>query len=63
MVAELIVLLTEDLNPFYYFLDEYTYEVGNTLLQPQFTDNIESSHTYNGFLTTTINYSKTKCFY
>jgi iron complex outermembrane receptor protein len=50
----------QDLNPFYYFLDEYTYEVGNTLLQPQFTDNIELSHTYNGFLTTTINYSKTK---
>ncbi|MEP6583455.1 MAG: outer membrane beta-barrel family protein, partial [Ginsengibacter sp.] len=49
----------QDLNPFYYFLDEYTYEVGNTLLQPQFTDNIELSHTYNGFLTTTVNYSKT----
>ncbi len=50
----------EDLNPFYYFLDEYTYEVGNTLLQPQFTDNIELSHTYDGFLTTTINYSNTQ---
>lgn len=50
----------QDLNPFYYFLDEYTYQVGNTLLQPQFTDNIELSHTYNGFLTTTINYSNTK---
>ena len=50
----------QDLNPFYYFLDEYTYEVGNTLLQPQFTDNIELSHTYGGFLTTTINYSNTK---
>ena len=49
----------EDLNPFYYFLDEYTYVVGNTLLQPQFTNNIELSHTYNSFLTTTINYSKT----
>lgn len=49
----------EDLNPFYYFLDEYTYEVGNTLLQPQITDNIELSHTYRGFLTTTLNYSKT----
>jgi len=50
----------QDLNPFYYFLDEYTYQVGNTLLQPQFTDNIELSHTYGGFLTTTINYSNTK---
>ena len=49
----------QDLNPFYYFLDEYTFEVGNTLLQPQYTDNIELSHTYNGFLTTTLNYSKT----
>lgn len=47
-----------DLNPFYYFLDEYTYQVGNTLLQPQFSDNIEISHTYGGFLSTTINYSK-----
>jgi len=47
-----------DLNPFYYFLDEYTYEVGNTLLQPQFSDNIELTHTYNGFLSTTINYTK-----
>ncbi|MEO8823879.1 MAG: TonB-dependent receptor [Ginsengibacter sp.] len=47
-----------DLNPFYYFLDEYTYQVGNTLLQPQFSDNFELSHTYNGFLTTTLNYNK-----
>lgn len=49
-----------DLNPFIYFLDEFTYNVGNTLLQPQFTNNFELSHTYSGFLTTTINYSKTK---
>ena len=48
----------DDLNPFYYFIDEYTYEVGNTLLQPQYSDNIELSHTYKGFLSTTINYSK-----
>ncbi|HVZ96321.1 MAG TPA: outer membrane beta-barrel family protein [Chitinophagaceae bacterium] len=50
----------QDLNPFYYFLDEYTYQVGNTLLQPQYTDNAELSHTYNNFLTTTLNYSRTK---
>ncbi|MEO5646970.1 MAG: outer membrane beta-barrel family protein [Chitinophagaceae bacterium] len=49
----------QDLNPFYYFLDEYTYQVGNTLLRPQFSNGIELSHTYNGFLTTTLNYSKT----
>ena len=49
----------QDLNPFYYFLDEYTYEVGNTLLQPQFSNNVELSHNYKGFLNTTLNYSKT----
>ena len=49
----------QDLNPFYYFLDEYTYKVGNTLLKPQFTNSFELSHTYKGFLTTTLNYSKT----
>lgn len=48
-----------DLNPFIYFLDEFTYNAGNTLLQPQFTNNFELSHTYNGFLTTTLNYSQT----
>jgi hypothetical protein len=49
----------QDLNPFYYFLDEYTYRVGNTLLKPQFTNSVEFSHSYKGFLTTTLNYSKT----
>jgi Outer membrane receptor proteins, mostly Fe transport len=49
----------QDLNPFYYFLDEYTYRVGNTLLKPQFTNSVELSHTFKGFLTTTLNYSKT----
>ncbi|MEO6683728.1 MAG: TonB-dependent receptor [Ginsengibacter sp.] len=49
----------QDLNPFYYFLDEFTYSVGNTLLQPQFTNNIEVSHIYKSFLQTTLNYSNT----
>lgn len=49
----------QDLNPFYYFLDEYTYSVGNTLLQPQFSNNFELSHSYKSFLHTTLNYSKT----
>ncbi|CAN5137914.1 outer membrane beta-barrel family protein [soil metagenome] len=50
----------QDLNPFYYFLDEYTYQVGNTLLQPQYTHSIELSHTFKNFLTTTLNYGSTK---
>ncbi len=47
------------LNPFVYFIDSLTYGQGNPYLQPQFTHNIELSHTYNKFLTTTINYTKT----
>jgi iron complex outermembrane receptor protein len=49
-----------DLNPFIYFIDRYTYQVGNPDLKPQFSHNVELSHTYNSFLTTTLNYSNTK---
>lgn len=49
----------ESMNPFVHFLDKYTYQQGNPNLQPQFSHNIEFTHTYNGFLTTTINYTKT----
>ncbi len=50
----------QDMNPFYYFIDKYTYEVGNPYLIPQFTHNIELIHTFKGFLNTTIGYSDTK---
>jgi iron complex outermembrane recepter protein len=49
----------EDLNPFIMFLDKYTFEQGNPNLQPQFSQNIELSHTYKGFLNTTLNYTRT----
>lgn len=49
----------QDLNPFYYFLDKYTYQVGNPYLRPQFSHNIELTHTYRGILNTSLNYSKT----
>jgi iron complex outermembrane recepter protein len=48
-----------DLNPFIHFLDRYTFEQGNPNIKPQFSHNIELSHTYNRFLTTTLNYSTT----
>lgn len=47
------------LNPFVYFLDSLTYNQGNPYLQPQFTHNFELSHTFNRFLTTTVNYTQT----
>ncbi len=49
----------ESLNPFIRFLDRYTYMQGNPDLKPQLSDNIEFSHTYKNFLTTTLNYSAT----
>jgi hypothetical protein len=49
----------QDLNPFLFFLDKFTYQAGNPFMKPQFTNNFEISHTYKGFLTTTINYSRT----
>lgn len=48
-----------DLNPFILFLDRYTFEQGNPNLQPQFAHNVELSHTFKGFLTTTLNYTNT----
>lgn len=49
----------ESLNPFIEFLDRYTFQQGNPNLKPQFSHNIELSHTYKGFLTTTVNYTQT----
>lgn len=49
----------EDMNPFVHFLDRYTFEQGNPNLSPQFAHNIELSHTYKGFLSTTVNYTNT----
>ncbi len=47
----------QELNPFIGFIDKYTYSTGNPFLQPQFSTNIELSHSYKNYLTTTINYS------
>ena len=47
----------EDLNPFIFFIDKYTYEAGNPFLKPMFANVFELTHTYNKFLTTTLNYT------
>ena len=36
----------QDLNPFIYVFDTYTYEEGNTALKPQFTNNLDVSYIY-----------------
>ncbi|OSZ77663.1 hypothetical protein CAP36_14960 [Chitinophagaceae bacterium IBVUCB2] len=49
----------QDLNPFIYFLDSLSYRKGNPFLLPQFSHNIELSHSYKGKLITTLNYNNT----
>lgn len=50
----------QDLNPFEFKLDEYTYQRGNTRLTPQFTNSFGVTNTYKYRLTTTLNYSHVK---
>jgi iron complex outermembrane receptor protein len=49
----------ENLNPFIEFIDKYTYMQGNPNLKPQFSHNVELSHTFRNFLTTTANFTRT----
>ncbi len=49
----------DNLNPFIYHLDPYTYQKGNPYLKPQYTNNFEFAYTYNKSLTVTLGYSKT----
>lgn len=49
----------QSLNPFINFIDRYTYSRGNPNLKPQFSHNVELSHSYQSFLTTTLNYTRT----
>lgn len=47
----------QDLNPFEFKLDEYTYMKGNIDLRPQFTNSFGLTRIYKYRLTTTLNYS------
>lgn len=47
-----------ELNPFNYYIDDYTYSQGNPFLQPQFTNSFEVSDSYKGYIIT-LNYSHT----
>jgi iron complex outermembrane recepter protein len=50
----------QDLNPFENKLDELTFEKGNAFLRPQYTNNVELTHTFMGFINTTLGYSFVK---
>ncbi|MBK0379921.1 outer membrane beta-barrel family protein [Mucilaginibacter segetis] len=49
----------DNLNPFRYYLDQYTYEQGNPFLKPQYTNSFELSYTYNKTINITAGYSRT----
>ncbi len=49
----------QDMNPFIYFLDQYTYQQGNPYLLPQFSHNFEVAHSFKGKLVTTLNFTTT----
>jgi iron complex outermembrane recepter protein len=50
----------QDLNPFEFKLNEYTFMKGNTELRPQYTNSFGLTHTYKYKLNTTLNYSHVK---
>lgn len=47
----------QDLNPFEFKLDEYTFQKGNTELRPQYTNIVSLTNTYKYKLTTKLSYS------
>jgi iron complex outermembrane recepter protein len=47
----------QDLNPFTYPIDNFTYYGGNPLLQPTFSTSFEISYTFNNIITTSFEYS------
>ncbi|RZL04880.1 MAG: TonB-dependent receptor, partial [Pedobacter sp.] len=50
------------LNPFIYFLDPYTYQLGNEYLTPQYTNSFELTHSFKQSFVTSVGYSITNDF-
>ncbi len=50
----------EDLNPFRFYLDQYTYQIGNPYLKPQYTQSFEISNTFKQSTFLSLNFSWTK---
>jgi hypothetical protein len=48
----------QNLNPFEFNLDKYTFQRGNTTLRPQYTNSFGITNTYKYKLTTALNYSR-----
>ncbi len=50
----------QDLNPFENKLDELTFEKGNPFLNPEYTNSVQLTHTWNYSINTSIGFSHTK---
>ena len=50
----------EDLNPFFHFIDPYTYEVGNPFLRPMFANTFEVTHGFKNLFNSSFTYTHTK---
>ncbi len=48
----------QDMNPFTYPLDRFSFYGGNPFLRPSFSDNYELSYTLNNAITTTLQYTQ-----
>lgn len=53
----------QKLNPFLFIINKYTFQQGNPFFRPQFTWNLELSHVYKQFLSTSVTYSYTKDYF
>lgn len=49
----------QNMNPFYFFLDQFTYGKGNPFLRPQYSDTYGFSHSYKSRLITSLTYTRT----
>lgn len=49
----------QNLNPFIYYIDEYTYRVGNPYLKPQFVNSTELSYVFKQRYSAVLSYSHT----
>lgn len=49
----------QSLNPFVYYIDEYTYRVGNPYLKPQFVNSVELSYLFKQRYSAVLSYSHT----
>jgi len=47
----------QDLNPFRFYLDQYTFQEGNPFLRPQYTESFEVSDTYKNTTFVSFNFS------